>query len=183
MVSFLLRGIFLLGGTEKIALLEAFWCVFLFCFYILSSFLGGKKQIKRFGFLLAFLGWTRQILLPGASWLCLLPPGLDSPRGKIIIGRQISAWHNIQRGTCSRLCPNSTAAASPLFIYFIITWPITADGNAQKTSQECSCKAKNTKPAFIVIPLVKSIWDHCESWFWPTISEPAAQESQFESGM
>ena len=148
-----------------------------------SAFLGWRDRLSFFS--LAFLGRTRQILLPGASWLCLLPPGLDSPRGKIIIGRQISAWHNIQRGTCSRLCPNSTAAASSIssFIYFIITWPITADRNAQKTSQECSCKTKNTKPAFIVIPLVKSIWDHCESWFWSPISENAAQESQFESGM
>ena len=56
---------------------------FLVCFSLLFlhfvELFGWKKQIKRFGFLLAFLGGTRQILLPGASWLCLLPPGLGLP--------------------------------------------------------------------------------------------------------
>ena len=38
-------------------------------------------------------------------------------------------------------------------------------------------KTPNTKPAFIVIPLVKSIWDHCESWFWRNIFEQPCTRS------
>ena len=41
----------------------------------------------------------------------------------------------------------------------------------QKTRKENRSRRRKqlTKPAFIVIPLVLFIWDHCESWFWPNI--------------